>query len=723
MKRPSVARKQNRSARLTVVGRFRPALEALESRYAPSCTYNASTHVLTGTGNDAAVFFINGLITNVYCNGNQIVNVNTNNATITFNGGSGTNSLLLNDSVYGGGDSYHIFPTEMYVQSIGFHGKVNANVQTLTLKTGAGGDSITQGTSFVSGMLFAYPKVIVDGGGGSNTFIADDSGQGSFFGGLDYTVSDTQIFDGAVGLAATYSNIQYLTLKTSTGDDYVTVTGPGNKLFSSPQVTVDAGFGTNNELILDDSGATAGGIYGASNQAAWAPAGIIYHSKMDLVTLKTGAGNDDIYAENSNYQYYSIPVFHVDAGGGTANKLYVNDVLDPLGGQVYTVSEDTFSMQSTLGAIVTYNHVQNLDVAVPDKNNSILVTGSNHSLSLVPKVSVGGSTNSLIVDDSGYCCGDTYQISKGAISLPNSLGTVVTYTGSMASVELDTGSGNDTVADICTPTGGDFVTVKDQGGTGDSITVDCSGAFSGGTYQVEQSQLFTPTGIYTDLGFENLTLKTGLLLSQAATVNIDTTPSGGTTTVIGGKGDDTLVAGLNNHLDGLLEPVAFNGGDGIDSVVVNDSASTTNNVYVGSPTSVSKLGGPVVSYAAVESVTVNSGSGRDLMIAGTGKMKLVGNGGEDILIGGHTNFDTDATALNALMAEWTRTDLIYQQRVRHITRGGGLNGTYKLNPATVHGNGGGNTLLGGSADKDLFFGSQTLDTTDWNSSTESFFNV
>jgi Ca2+-binding RTX toxin-like protein len=222
-------------------------------------------------------------------------------------------------------------------------------------------------------------------------------------------------------------------------------------------------------------------------------------------------------------------------------------------------------------------------------------------------------------------------------------------------------------------------------------------------------------------GFENLTLKTG---SSDDTVNIESTGSGGATTVDAGNGNDTLVAGgISAKLDGVQEPVILNGEGGTDAVIVNDANSTANNLYVGSPTSVSKLGGPVINYATAESVTVNGGSGRDLMIAGTGKMKLVGNGGEDILIGGHTNFDTDATALNALMAEWTRTDLIYQQRVRHITRGGGLNGTYKLNPATVHGNGGGNTLLGGSADKDLFFGNQTLDTTDWNPANESFYSV
>ena len=106
------------------------------------------------------------------------------------------------------------------------------------------------------------------------------------------------------------------------------------------------------------------------------------------------------------------------------------------------------------------------------------------------------------------------------------------------------------------------------------------------------------------------------------------------------------------------------------------------------------------------------------MIAGSVPMKLQGNGGEDMLIGGTTQYDTNTAALNAIMAEWTRTDESYRLRVQHITRGGGLNGAYKLNASTVTSNGGGNILQGGSL-QDLFFAKPSLDTTDIDPASET----
>jgi hypothetical protein len=69
---------------------------------------------------------------------------------------------------------------------------------------------------------------------------------------------------------------------------------------------------------------------------------------------------------------------------------------------------------------------------------------------------------------------------------------------------------------------------------------------------------------------------------------------------------------------------------------------------------------------------------------------LHGNGGDDILIGGTTDHDSNLAALNAIMAEWGRTDLPgtaqqqYNARVDHLRLGGGLNGDFLLTAATVH---------------------------------------
>jgi hypothetical protein len=118
--------------------------------------------------------------------------------------------------------------------------------------------------------------------------------------------------------------------------------------------------------------------------------------------------------------------------------------------------------------------------------------------------------------------------------------------------------------------------------------------------------------------------------------------------------------------------------------------------------------------------TLIGGSSASLLIAGPTPSILHGLGGEDILVGGTTAYDKNITALNAIMAEWARTGLSsqndptgYLARVNHLLHGGGFNRNTVLTRSTFSTNGGHNTLDGG-AGLDLFYGFQTLETTDYN---------
>lgn len=68
------------------------------------------------------------------------------------------------------------------------------------------------------------------------------------------------------------------------------------------------------------------------------------------------------------------------------------------------------------------------------------------------------------------------------------------------------------------------------------------------------------------------------------------------------------------------------------------------------------------------------GGGRDILIGGAGFDQLEGGPGEDVLIGGGTRHDTNSAALAALLAEWTRTNVIATTRMRNLLEGGGRNG-------------------------------------------------
>jgi len=66
------------------------------------------------------------------------------------------------------------------------------------------------------------------------------------------------------------------------------------------------------------------------------------------------------------------------------------------------------------------------------------------------------------------------------------------------------------------------------------------------------------------------------------------------------------------------------------------------------------------------------------------------------VIHGATTYDSNDTALLALLAEWARADrgITYATRVDHLRNGGGLNGAFLLNGSTVFDDGDPDSLNG-----------------------------
>jgi hypothetical protein len=82
-----------------------------------------------------------------------------------------------------------------------------------------------------------------------------------------------------------------------------------------------------------------------------------------------------------------------------------------------------------------------------------------------------------------------------------------------------------------------------------------------------------------------------------------------------------------------------------------------------------------------------------------------------LLIAARTAHDTNLTALDAVLSEWTRTEQTYSQRIDHLLNGGGRNGPVVLKTATVQDDSGGDRLSG-SAARDWFFGKQSAPAAD-----------
>jgi Ca2+-binding RTX toxin-like protein len=98
---------------------------------------------------------------------------------------------------------------------------------------------------------------------------------------------------------------------------------------------------------------------------------------------------------------------------------------------------------------------------------------------------------------------------------------------------------------------------------------------------------------------------------------------------------------------------------------------------------------------------LTGGAGRNVLLGGRGADVLAGGPGDDIVIGEAISYFPAtaevATALEAVLAEWSRTDVDYQGRIDHLlgTTAGGLNAGHLLSAATVRHDGAADSLTGG----------------------------
>jgi phospholipase C len=163
--------------------------------------------------------------------------------------------------------------------------------------------------------------------------------------------------------------------------------------------------------------------------------------------------------------------------------------------------------------------------------------------------------------------------------------------------------------------------------------------------------------------------------------------------VFGQAGNDTITV-ASNTIQGQTVyvgvPAMLFGGTG--NVVLDARGSNANNLLEGA-------GGNDLLYG---------GLGRDVLIGGQGASTLTAGSGDDILIAGSTNYDTNLSALGAILAEWSRTDADYTTRIGHLkgTLTGGLNGSTFLTAAKVHKGNAADTIFGDAAN-DWFFARQT----------------
>jgi len=182
--------------------------------------------------------------------------------------------------------------------------------------------------------------------------------------------------------------------------------------------------------------------------------------------------------------------------------------------------------------------------------------------------------------------------------------------------------------------------------------------------------------------------------------------------ILGGAGNKVFA------LQGPLTDVALSIDGGGGSNTLDYAAYTTGvsvNLAAGTATDLAGIAHIQNVIGGSGNDTLVAGADRSILIGGGGADKLVGGSGEDILIGGTTDFTQpklNLAAWSAILNEWNRTDLGFDDRVSDLMTGANAKGVAALNVVdgkaillnskTVHGDLAADTLTGGTG-LDWFF--------------------
>jgi Ca2+-binding RTX toxin-like protein len=474
------------------------------------------------------------------------------------------------------------------------------------------------------------------------------------------------------------------------GDDNDTITLATTQTAGT---SIDGGLGT--DTLVAANLANVWDLTGAN-------AGTLDAMSFANVENLTGSGNTDLFKLEAGASLSGLA-----SGGGGTNTLDFSAYGGPITVNHLAKTATGLASYSNIGVLV--GSASAADTLVGVAGNTWSITGTdagtlNATLAFSSfenltggagadtfKLGPGGQVTG-VVDGQGGTDKLDYGLYGSPVTVNLQARTATALTNPFTSIESLAGStGVDTLVgldaastwqitanDGGTVAGFAFSSVENlTGGAGDDVFKFSngkllSGALDGGagTNTIDAS-LYT-TGVAIDL--------------TAGTASIAAGGVGNVANLTGGAGNDTLT------------------GSAGDNVILGNAG---NDVLSGG------AGGNDVLVGGAGNDTLTGGADRSLLLGGAGSDQLAGGGADDILVAGTTTYDANTAALLAILAEWKRTDLGYQQRIDHIrgTTPGGLNLGFNLKAATVQDDHVADTLTGGLG-QDWFWAHLGQDTFD-----------
>lgn len=610
----------------------------------------------------------------------------------TFTGATSLTGGLGNDTLKGGTGSDTVVET----------GDVNFTLTNTTL-TGLGTDT-----------LLSIEHASLTGGASNNTLTTSAFTKGSVTlsgGAGNDKLTGTKFNDVLTG------GLGNDTLTGGAGIDTLLEVGDVNFVLTSTKLT---GLGTDVLSGIESANLTGGAGNNVLNASAFTGA----------VTLNGGAGNDTLQGgKGSDVLTGGLGNDSLSGGAGIDRVVETGDVnftLTPTSltglGTDTLVGMETASLTggtgtntlnaATFTGAVTLNGGAGNDVLIGGKgNDSLLGSDGNDMLT-------GGLGRDTCTGGNGT---DTLQ-ETGAASLALTdtkltQGLVIDTLSGIEDARL-TGGGLATAVHTFTLTGWTgTATLVGGASTKDKVIVSSDTNFTLNAAQVLRST----AGAVNFSNIERVALTGGngnntFDVSNALPLTITLTGGKGIDTVIGSNDASftltptlltrTAGATISKFTLATIEQAQLTGGNGANTI---NAATFTGKVTLdgggGNDTLTGGSGNDVL-VGGTGDDSLKGGSGRNFLIGGDGQDSLVGGGGDDILANGTTTYDVYGPAFASIMAEWTRTDQTYAQRVAHLkSSSGGTNGTNLLDATTLIDDAFNDSLTGG-AGSDWFFATQ-----------------
>jgi hypothetical protein len=382
--------------------------------------------------------------------------------------------------------------------------------------------------------------------------------------------------------------------------------------------------------------------------------------------LYAGSGTNTVNVGNPANTLDGIQGFlNVDgaAGNGRIGPTTLN--INDQGSTGHNIVVTSTTVQRSGSAEIAYRNIQQLNIHPGSPINGLFPQPTVFVESTDVKTAVEVDASSDLAVNVGNAS-DSLDDVQGPVNVVGQGGTVALKvnddgSGQAQGYTLDQGSVARTGAAPITYA--DIQQVVVNGAAGDNNLFDVNGVPAG-----------TPTTINTGTGANDLVRMRGQgMIGDALTLN--------------GQGPRGRVGYVAYTKDVYINLQTGQGTDLANFSGIHDiTGGQGNNILVGDG-----------SQASINANLSGGSAGRNLIITGGGTGTVFGSGNGDILIGATTAYDLDQNGeLQDIMAEWTRTDLSYSDRVNHILNGDDPLDPYPLNTSTVFDNGAANTITGNS---------------------------